>query len=453
MKILIIGGGEVGFHLARILTRAGHRIIIIDNSPERISELETRLDVYTLLGNGCEAGVLEQAGAFSADVILAVTSNDEVNLLAGYFAKEIGAKRAIVRVQNISRYQFHRGFYQRALKYDYMLSPRELTAQVIIEAVLGHQASVVEDFAGGKIQLRQFKIPARLPWEGKTLSQANLPRDCLIVALIKNQPKREIIIPDGSTRIKEGDEVLILGSPGRVKEIEKTFGKSIERARKVILVGGGGLGLAIAQKLEASEIDLKLIEENKDRADELAEILDQTQIINGNGTDPMLLEELGIKSTDLFISACGKDEKNLLGCQLAKKLGAKKVIALVENPEYVELYESLGIDLAVCPRRLLAEKIIGFINTGVVGSIAVIEEGKAEVIEMRAEEKSPVTKAPLSQVGFPKGAIIGVIVRDGQVLIPTGKDQVKPGDICIVFSFLKSLPQVQKLFAPSNKSK
>ncbi len=446
MKIVIIGAGEVGFFLAKVLSRENHAIVIVDHDSARLERMDELLDVQTVNGHGASAPVLELAQAFSADLLLAVTSDDEVNLLSAFLAKRQGAKRTVVRIKKTEMLRYHRKFYRDSLDMDFILVPTELCAEKIVELVRQTRAVAVETFAEGKIQMRRIRVTPDFPWANQKLMSTKRPKQTLAVAIIRDN---DITIPRGDTVINPGDELLLIGRRESMIELEKLYADGNSgSARNVILLGGGELGLTVARSFEYTDIRFKLIEENLDRARELSEELDGVMVIHGDGTDTQILAEVGVSSADVFISACGVDETNLMSCQLAKAMGAKRTIAIVERPSYVELYEKIGIDVAISPRQVAAEKVLRYVRSGLITSIAVIAEGKAEVVEMTALEGSKITGTPLSRLGFPQGAIIGSILRGKEVIIPGGNDVIQPGDICIIFTFLSSLGHVEKMFIP-----
>lgn len=449
MKILIIGAGEVGQHLARVLSHENHEIVMVDRDRTRLERIEDSLDIQVVEGHGCSAGVLERAGAYGADIFLAVTNDDEVNMLAAYFAKVQGAKHTIVRLREHEHLRFHRRFYSQALGFDSILVPNELCAQEIIELIRTRQAVAVENFADGKIQMRQVQVDGKSPWADKKLARIKMPRQTLVTAVIRGS---EIMIPYGETEIKVDDELLIVGKTEAMGELDQYASRRKHGPELVVIVGGGELGLSVAHSLDYSDIRVRLIEEDKARAEEISEDLDSVMVLLGDGTDVGLLKEVGADHADAFISAAGEDEKNLMSCQLAKNMGAKKTIALVKKPDYVNIYQQLGIDAAISPRLLVAQKILRYVRSGAVTSIAVIVEGKAEVIEMRATDGSKITSAPLARIGFPRGAIIGSVVRENEVYIPDGEFQVRENDSCVIFTFLSNLSQVEKFFKGKRKS-
>lgn len=449
MKILIIGAGEVGQYLARVLSEENHQIVMVDKSRTPLDRVDDSLDIQVVQGHGASASVLERAGAFGADMVLAVTSNDEVNMLAAFFSKVQGAKNTIVRIRSGEFLSYHRHFYKRVLGFDSILVPKELCAQEINELVRSRQAVAVENFADGQIQMRQIQVTEKSAWADQRLAKIKMPRQTLITAIIRGG---EIMIPGGDSEVKPEDELLIIGKTDSMDELDKFGDRRRVGPKMVIIVGGGELGLSVASSQEFSGIRVKLIEVDLNRAQVLSEELDEVVVVHGDGTDVELLKEVGADHANVFISACGEDEKNLMACQLAKNMGAKKTIALVKKPDYVSIYQQLGIDAAISPRLLVAQKILRYVRRGAVSSIAVIAEGKAEVIEMRAMAESKVVSSPLHKIGFPRGAIIGSVVRNGDVHIPNGAFQVKPDDSCIIFTFLENLPQVEKLFKGKRKS-
>jgi len=451
MKILIIGAGEVGTHLAAVLSSENHEIVMIDKDQDKLARMEDSLDIRVVEGHGSAAGVLEQAGAWGADLVLAVTNDDEVNMLAAFLSKTQGAKRTIVRIKSGEYIKFHRHFYKRVLGLDSILVPTELCSQEITELIKQRQAVAVENFADGQIQMRQMQVTEKAQWADKQLSKIKMPKQTLVAAILRGT---EIMIPDGATTIKAGDELLIIGKTESMSELAKFSEPHKDRGpRLVVIVGGGELGLSVAQSLEYADIRVRLVEEDRARAEVLSEELENTVVVLGDGTDVGLLREVGADHCDVFISASGEDELNLMSCQLAKNMGAKKTIALVKKPDYVSIYQELGIDAAISPRLLVAQKILRYVRSGAVASIAVIAEGKAEVIEMKAMEGSKITSAPIYKIGFPRGAIIGSVVRNDKVMIPDGQFQVQPDDSCVIFTFLSNLSQVERFFNGGRKPK
>jgi trk system potassium uptake protein TrkA len=448
MKILIVGAGEAGVYLARVLSDEGHEIVIIDHDQSRLATVEESLDVKAVLGHGAAAGVLERAGAWGADMALAVTNDDEVNMLAAFFCKVQGAKRTIVRLKGGENLQYHRNFYKKWLGFDSILVPNELCSQEILELVRAKQAVAVENFADGRIQMRQIQVTPSSKWINQKLARVKMPEQTLVTAVIRGG---EITIPSGDTEIAAGDELLIVGHTHAMDGFEKLGGRSGNGETLVVIIGGGELGLSVARSLEYTNTQVRLIEEDRERAEAISDELDEVTVLHGDGTDAVLLREVGADNADVFISACGADEMNLMSCQLAKDMGAKKTIALVKKADYVAIYQKLGIDAAISPRLLLAQKILRYVRSGAISTIAVIGEGKAEVIEIEAMPESKVTGAPISRIGFPRGAIIGAVAREEKVFIPDGSFQIQPGDSCIVFTFNENLPLVEKFFRGRKK--
>ena len=449
MKILIIGAGEVGMYSARVLSQENHQIVMIDENRSRLDWIEESLDVQVVQGHGCAAGVLERAGAWGADIVLAVTNNDEVNMLAAYLAKLQGAKRTIIRIKGGEHLRFHRQFYSNSLGFDTVIVPTELCSEEIAELVRSKQAVAVENFAHGQIQMRLIQVEKKSPWANLKLSKVKMPKDTLVAAIIRGA---EIMIPNGDSEIHPDDELLLIGNTGSMNGIDKIGGKKKDHPNLIVIVGGGELGFSVARSLEYSDLRVRVIELDRGRAEALSEELDDVVVFHGDGTDMNLLKEVGADHADVFVSASGKDELNLISAQLAKTMGAKKTIALVKKSDYVSIYQKLGVDAAISPRLLVANKLLSYVRSGAISSIAVIAEGKAEVIEMKAMADSKVVSAPLMKLGIPKGAIIGSVVRDNKVYIPDGGFQIQPDDSCIIFTFLETLPQVERFFKGKKKS-
>jgi len=446
LRIIIVGAGEVGFHLAKILSQERHDIVVIDKDPERVARVNESLDVMVVEGSGTELKTLKQAEASEADMLIAVTTVDEVNFTSCLLAGKLGVKKKIIRVNNPQFLSEPGGPSADDFGIDLMIYPEGLAAQEIVRLIRRSAATEVLEFAEGRIQLIGIRLDQESPLLNKKLKD--------IVATYKNLPFRAVaifrgirtIIPSGEELFKRGDQVFVISKTEMVPEMLRLAGKESQRLEKIMILGGSGIGRRVAEQLE-SEISIKLIESGKAASTELADALTKTMVIQGEGKDLDLLATEGIIDMDAYIAVTRDEEDNIISCLMAKHLGVTKTIAHVEKLDYLPLANTIGIDALVNKKLSAANAILKFIRKGEIVSVATLHGVDAEVIEMIAQKGSAVTKKPLSSVSFPEGAIIGCVIHDGSVEIPVGSTQIRPQDRVVVFTLPKSIREVEKFFS------
>ncbi|MCP4583567.1 MAG: Trk system potassium transporter TrkA [candidate division Zixibacteria bacterium] len=444
MEVVIIGLGEVGKHVARVLSHESHNVTVIDMNPELVTAISERLDVRSIVGRGGSINTLQEAEIDHADLVIAVTNVDEANILTALIAKNQGAKKVIARVDSSDYLPGTRGFYQGLYGIDLVISPEILSAVEINKLAKYLGANFIEEFADDKVTLMQLTQKAK---EGVTdipLAELEIPPDLLVAAIIRDN---KLIIPSGDTRLKEGDKISIIGKTEAIKSGAEFFSthRSIA-AEKVVLLGGGEIGFTVAKLLEDQNISVVLIEWKKSRCQTLAENLKEAVIINGDGTDIEVLKQEKVWEADVFVTASKRDEVNLMSGLLAKELGSKKTIAIVHRPDYLPVYEHLGLDATISPRRYAANKILKYVRTGEVVSVTDIELGKGEILEFSVPGGSKVVGKKLKSLKIPRGTIIGAVAGRRGAIIPTGNDIVEAGDTVIVFTTPKVRPKVENLF-------
>ncbi|MCI0697076.1 Trk system potassium transporter TrkA [candidate division KSB1 bacterium] len=445
MKVIVIGMGEVGKYIASVLSKEKHDVIILDANAAALAKAEEMMDVMALHGHGASIKTLRQAKVEEADLVLGVTGRDEINLLAAITAKQLGAKRTVARVSNRDYLgDADRGFYHNLLGIDLAISVQILVANEIKKLIKSIGAVAIEDFADNRVEMMQIAVEEELAVVKKPLRDIDLPDDCLVAAILRNE---NVIIPSGADEIWPGDEVFLIGTIENIPRLEKMFGKKREHGiRKVVIVGGGDVGFSVAKLLERESIDVILIEQNGERCEELSQKLHHAVIINGDGTDIGLLREEKMEHCDVFVAVSGNDEENLASGLLAKNLGAKRIVVLVDKPDYVPLYELLGIDATVTPSLFAANQILKYVREGEVVAVSMLEEGKAEILEIVPSPGSPIVNQPLREVNFPRGAVIAAVAREDGVFVPKGKDVIKAGNNVVVFTTPKVRPAVERLF-------
>ena len=443
MKIAIIGAGEVGYSIAKALY-ADNDVILIDKR-EEACERAGKLDVQVLQGNGANVSILKQV--LPADLVVAVTGNDEINVVACIATKLLTKDKktctTIARVSNpdyINKPTAHR----EEIGMDYMICP-ELTLASEVAGIISVPSAVgMEAFADGKVKMMEFKVGRNATFDGISLADAEIPDCCVISALVRG---KDVLIPHGSDVMHEGDHIIVIGKQESITKIEEMFGGGSNMRSKVMIVGAGTVGFYLASLLaERGDVDLKIIEADEDRCLEVAGALSGALVLHGDGTDEALLRSEGAGAMNVVIATTNSDEKNLLCLLLAKQLGAKKVIAKVDRSEYMELFEMVGIDAALSPKQATIDGVLRVSMGAGVESLATIEGEQAEIIELIAAPGSKMTKKTLDRIKFPKGAIVSAIVRNNDVIVPRGTHQIHAGDRAVVFALTSALPKVKKLF-------
>ena len=446
MNIVIVGAGEVGYHLADILSREDHRVTIIDTRAGKVRRLTESLDVQAVQGDGTQVELLTGCGASRADLAVAVTDNDFVNMLACKICRELGARRVILRLKDTARLTGYRYFYKRTLGFDVVLSTEELAAEEIVNTVREQNALEVETFAEGRVQLRRLRVAEEGELTEQPLAELSLPTGVLIVAVAR---KERFFVPTGEDRIACDDQIYVLGRGQDLDAFERRAGAPPRTRRSVVIMGGGGIGRRIAERLsDQQEVSLRIVEADAERARRLdTRLKGDAMVLVGDATDLDLLIEERIGDGNLFIATTDDDERNMVACQLARSLGVERTIAMVNKSSYRQIYDLLGIDRAISPRILCANRILRFVRSESVASIAVIAEGRAEVLELEAHFHDDKRKAhKVKNLGLPKGSVIGALVRGEEVFIPSGETVVEEGDHVILFTLPENLGSVEDFF-------
>ena len=449
MNIVIVGAGEVGQHLADILSREEHAVTVVDPDPAKARRMTESLDVQALVGDGTRADKLMEAGAGTADLVIAVSDDDRVNMLTSVVSKKLGSTRVIVRLKDTQVLTDYRYFYKDALGFDVVLSTEELAAEAILSTVRERHALEVESFADGKVQLRRLPLRESSELTSAPLGELRVPPGVLVTAV---QRDRELIVPSGTDELKVGDQVYVLGTAPDLDAFERSAGEKVVWKRSAVIMGAGSIGREIARRLAGSPgIEVFVVEKDGARARALdTEFSGDVTVLVGDATDFTLLQEERIANASVFVATTNDDEVNLVACMLAKGHGAERTVALIQKGSYREVYDFLeGIDLAISPRMICAQKILRFVRAGSPRAISVIGQGLAEVLELRAGV-SEATK--LRKLGLPKGVVVGAIVRGEAVSIPSGDSQIKPGDTLIVFTIAERLEEAERLLCSHSKS-
>jgi trk system potassium uptake protein TrkA len=444
MRTVIIGAGEVGFNTARMLSHEGHDVVLVEQDEALVERATEQLDALVIHGNGASPRLLAEAGIKKSDLLIASSSSDEVNIIACLAAKAQGVPRTVARIHNPDYYDTQDPFARDMLGIDFVIHTEQMAAEEIKAALLVPGAVNVDMFAEESIEVAEVVLNEGSPAVGRALRDVNLPSGSLVVGVVR---RGEALVPRGHTVLERRDHVLLISGRRRISEAVEAVATDTAPVRDVTIYGGGRIGLRLALALEEVGMSVKVIERDETRARYVASQLRKGFVLHDEGISRDFLLQERVDKTDAFVAVTGDDRANLLAAMYARQLGARMTIAGVSRGEFSPLADALGVDLTISPRILAAEAILRFVRKGEVVDVALLESG-AEMIELRVPEGSRVAGRPLSEVGFPEGAIVGALLRDGDVVIPTGKEVLRPGDDAVVFTVEAAVEEVERLFAP-----
>ncbi len=453
MKIVVVGAGQVGSTLAENLAKEHHDVTVVDVEPMRLRALQDRLDLRTVQGFGSYPGVLRQAGAKDSDMLIAVTDSDEVNMVACQVAYSLfSIPTKIARIRSHHYFIRRELFGSKDLPIDVFISPEQLVTDYIKELIDHPGALQVLNFAAGKVKLVAVKPFFGGPLVGKTL--AELPQylsggDMRVAAIFRENHSVPL---NGSTVIEVGDEVFFIAAKQHIRKIMAAMRRLESQNKRIIIAGAGNIGCELAAVLE-NDYQVKLIEQDEKRCEHAAEYLNNTTVLMGDASDKELLVSENIESSDVYCAVTNDDEANIMSCMLAKRLGARMVMALIARSGYVDLIEDSGINIAISPQQATAGSILTHIRRGDVVNVHSLRRGAAEAIEAIAhgdKSSSRVVGRSLPEIKLPKGTTIGAVVRGDAVIIPHHDTVIESGDHVILFvSDKKHIRDVEKLFQVS----
>ncbi len=448
MKILIVGAGQVGFFLCERLSIEGHEVTLIDRNESHLRQVQERLNVMGIAGNGASAELLEQANIKDTDIFIAVTNMDEVNILACLLAREYAVKTRVARVKNIE-YRSHGAVLSKEkLGIDLLINPDDEVADEMVKIAGRRGAFDVAEFVEGKIQFLGYRIDNESPLCGMSLRELGELRGMYHFVITAITRGKATIIPRGEDIIQNGDSIFLFAPTKDLPAIQYLLQPQPNKKKvpRVFILGGSKVGVRIATQLEQQKFDVRLIDHNEQRCQKVSAQLKKTMVIHANGTDIHALSEEGIDHADLFIAVTNKDETNILCALLVKQHSSARTLALINTPELLNLAPSLGIDACVSPRLSAAGAILKYVRRGGVISLTTIEGSNSEVLEFEVKHDSKSLNIALKNLKFPAGAIIGAIVRDSSYEIATGESKLLQGDRVVVFALPAALSKVEKFF-------
>jgi trk system potassium uptake protein TrkA len=439
MRVIVVGAGEVGSSIAESLA-GSHEVTVVDIDRELVESLQYSLDVLTLHGDGGDVDTLLEAGVADADIIIASTDDDETNIVTCGVAKTASDAFTIARVK---RPQYLRAWRneQGAFGVDFMVCTDLLAAKNIVGVIGLPTAQDVDTFADGLVQMTEFEIPPDSPVAGQTVQEADRFDSLTFAAIIRGD---EVVIPRGDTRIDAEDDLVVIGSPESTREFSAAIAPQREGPRDVVIVGGGEIGFQTARLLEERGFSPRLVERNPERARWLAEQLPATTVLESDATDQEFLDRENVGRADAVIAALENDQQNLLATLLAKRLGAGRAVAVVNTGEFTDLFEAVGVDVAVSPRESTAEEITRFTRARRAENVSIIEGDRAEVLELEVNGDSAVAGRTIREASadFPSGVVVGAISRDGVLITPRGDTEIRRGDHVVVFADIDAIDAV-----------
>lgn len=448
MKIIIAGAGEVGFHLAKLLSYESQDITLIDNNRDNLIYADTHLDIRTIKGDATSIAVLKDAQVKYVDLVIGVTSSEATNITVCVLAKQLGAKRTIARISNTEFLENKEEVGFKQFGIDELISPEALAASEI--ALLLNQSAFNDsyEFEEGALTMIGLNLSRTAMFVGKTVKQAAeiFPQLHFVPIAIQRFGTQYTLIPRGDTQFKEGDQVYFVTTNSGVEELYKLTGKIKQTIKNVMILGGSKIGRKTAKDLCKNNFNVKVIESDREKAFDLADELPNALIINSDGRNVELLEEENLHDMDAFIAVTGNSETNIMSCLVAKSKSVKKTIALVENMDYFQLSHSIGIDTLINKKLLAANNIFRYVRKGEVVAMTKLNNMNAELLEFIVKPSSKVCDTKIKDLDFPRSAIIGGIVRNGEGIIALGDFLIKPGDRIVVCCLPRSINKVEKLF-------
>ena len=448
MKIIIVGAGEVGFNIASHLALENKDVLVIDENPQAIRRVSESIDAQVINGSGSNPSVLEAAGVKEAEILLAVTDSDEVNLVACLVANIISpATKKMARIRDAKYDEYHDTFREHAPHIDTIINP-EIEVVKTIERLMSVPGAVeVDDFADGRVKFIGIYLDDSAKLAGVKLSEISskigkpIP---LIAAVIRDE---ELIIPGGDDKLIPGDLIYFISEENTFLDALAVFDKHVEPVSRILIVGGGQIGFRLATLLEENSVYTKIIEKDPTRCTRLADRLNKAVVLCGDGSDQGLLTEENIKDMDVVITVTNDEETNILVSLLAKQMGAKKTITRISKFSYFPLMSTIGLEQVVSARLSAVNSILQHIRRGKVLQAKAIKNEQAEVMEAVALETSDIVGKPIRKISLPKGALVTGIIREDDVIIPSGDSIIKPDDRIIIFAKREAIPKIEKILA------
>jgi trk system potassium uptake protein TrkA len=446
MRIVIAGAGEVGTHLAKMLSQSEHEIILIDSEEERLKPVDNSIDVLTYEGSATSINLLREAVKKNTDLFIAVTHYEDTNISAAILAKKLGARKVIARIDNMQYLERSNKEFFRELGIDHLIYPELIAAKEVISLLKETGTTEFMDFAGGLLSLYVQKLEKNAPVVNRSLEEVASTFGAVQYRAVAIKRDEKTIIPRGKEEFHDGDLAYVISTREGIEDMMKFSGKRNVKARSIMILGGSRIGRHVALNLQ-HDCQVKLIDTDLEKCQSLAETLEETLVINGDGRDGNLLAEEGLQNMDAFVAVTGNSDTNILSCLLAKKIGVMKTIAEVENMEYINLAENSGIDTIINKKIATASRISRHTMNPNVTQVKMMTGTEAEVIEYNVPENARITDGPLRLIEFPKDAIVGGGIRNYKAFIATGDTLIRSGDKVVVFALPSAFDKLNKFFS------
>ncbi len=451
MKVIICGAGQVGWQIARHLSSENNDVTVVDNNPELIARATDTLDVSGVTGFASYPNILEQAGAKDADMIIAATFSDEVNMVTCQIAHSVfSIPRKIARLRAQSYLDvIYSDLYQRDhLPIDVVISPEQEVADAAVQQLASPATFETEPFFGGGVHLIGITVGENCAVLATQLRQLSELFSTLRAIIVGIRRAGVLFVPKADDELIDGDQIYVCTHNQDLSRTLEIFGKKAKKQERVIIVGGGNVGLRVAQALENGQTRMraKVIERNRACAENAADVLERTVVLHGDGLDMDLMEEANLQSTDALLAVTDDDKTNLLACARAKAAGCPMVVALINDPSLTTLKETLGIDVFINPRATTVSSILRHIRHGRVRSVYSVGDAEAEVIEAQVMSTSPIAGKRIRDIDFPAGTLIGSIKKGEDILRPSGNTKIEEGDLVVIFALSDVIPEVERLF-------
>jgi trk system potassium uptake protein TrkA len=445
MNIIIAGAGEVGYHLAKLLSSDDHDITVIDINPVFLDRVDASTDVLTIHGTSTSIAILEQAQVDKTDLLVAVTFSESVNITTAMLAKKLGTKHTIARVASAEYAAEENMELFKSMGIDHIIYPEELAAQEVVKLIERAAATDILEFEDGRLSLIGLKLDKSVPVLRKTMAEVQQEYNLTDFRAVAIHRGVRTIIPAGDDVFLPNDQIFVITTPEGHDEILKLSGKEDAKIQNIMILGGGKIGRKTARMLE-DRMNVKLIDANPEKTSDLADYLQKALVIQGDGRDLDLLAQEGIIDMDAFIAVTDDAETNIITCLMAKHLNVSKTIAQVDNVDYIPLTQTIGLDSLINKKLITANNISRFIRKANIVTLATLHGIDAEVLEYVVKEKSQIIKNPVKDLKFPKNAIIGGYIRNEKGYIAVGDTQFKIGDRVVVFALPGAVSKVEKFF-------
>ena len=445
MRILISGAGDVGFYLAKQLSRYDHHITVIDPVDIQLNRADREAEVLTINGSSTSFRILQKANVQNTDLLLAVTNSEEINIITAILAKQMGVKETLARVSNGEYVRKNLPIDFKQIGVDHLIYPEELAALEIVQLIERAAATDIHDFEEGKLTLIGLKLDRDAIVLKRSIQDIMMDIEGIDFRIVMIKRRGQTMIPTGKERLFAGDQIIVITVPEGLKLILKLAGKEKTKLNNIMLLGGGKIGRATARLLE-KKYNLKLLEADSEKATELADMLKHTLVLLGDGRDIKLLTDEGIKEMDAFIAVTEDAETNIISGLMAKEFGVEKTIAYVENAEYTQLTQTVGIDSLINKKLITANYIAKLVRKANIVALTNIHGMDAEVLEYAVHDNCKLTMSPLKNLEFPPGAIIGGVVRNNNAFIAVGDTMIKVDDRVVVFALPGAIKKVEEFF-------